>query len=180
HVEYPLEYAASVNLSGLVALDLRENVIYEEGVTELAHSPHLAGLIELSLSPIWGKDAEALSESRYLRNLTTLRISGKNFSEGIGLLLSCRFAKQLRVLELYGTGATDEDAEDLADRHLAKLEHLNLGGNSIGDDGVRVLASRARIPRLRRLDLNKNEVTSEGVGSLCGSSLVQELRELNL
>jgi uncharacterized protein (TIGR02996 family) len=180
HIDYPLEYAASVNLAGLVALDLRENMIYEEGVAELTHSPHLAGLTELSLSPIWGKDSEALQESRYLRNLTTLRISG-DFSEGIPLLLHSPFVKRLRVLDLSDTGATERDAEEIADcRHLGELQHLNLGHNAIGDDGVRALASRARLPRLRWLDLWANGITAAGVRALCDSPLLEGVRELDL
>jgi uncharacterized protein (TIGR02996 family) len=172
--------AASVNLAGLAALDLRQNTIYEEGVTWLAHCPHLAGLTELSLAPIWGKDAEALNESPYWRNLTTLRISG-DFSEGIYLLMECRFIKHLRVLELNETGARDEHAEEIAAcRHLGKLEHLGLAGNAITDDGLRTLASRARMPALRWLDLNVNRITSAGVSALCDSALAKRLRELDL
>src|SRR5207247_2443675 len=120
------------------------------------------------------KSAEQLNETRYLRKLTTLRISGP-FSEGIPLLLSSQFIKRLRVLELNETEATDEHAEDIAKcRHLTKLEHLNLGGNSIGDDGLRALASGARMPRLRWLDLNHNQVSGQGVRALCSSTLVPE------
>jgi uncharacterized protein (TIGR02996 family) len=173
--------APSVKLANLVALDLRRNVIYEEGVTALAYAPHLAGLTELSLSSLWGKDAEPLNESRYLRNLTVLRISGQDFSEGIGCLLCSPFTRQLRVLELSETGAQDEHAEEIADcRHLTRLEHLNLGGNSIGDGCLRALASRARMPRLRWLDLRANQITGAGVRALCDSTLPSELRELNL
>jgi uncharacterized protein (TIGR02996 family) len=181
HIAYPRKYARSVNLAGLVALDLRRNVIYEEGVTELAHSPHLAGLTELSLSPLWGKDVEALEESRFLKSLTVLRISGKDFSEGIDGLLECSFIKRLRVLELAQTGAEDRHAETIADcRHLGKLEHLNLGGNRITDDGLLALASRGKMPRLRWLELRNNQITSTGVRALCDSPLVSEVRELNL
>jgi uncharacterized protein (TIGR02996 family) len=180
HVDYPQVYAKAVNLSGLVALDLRVNRIYEEGVTVLAHSPHLAGLTELSLSPIGGKSSEELEASRYLRNLTVLRISGP-FSEGIPLLLYSRFLKRLRVLDLSETGATDEDAEEIAARRqLEQLEHLNLGNNHITDEGVQALARRARMPRLRRLDLSWNRITGAGAQALCGSRLVRELRELDL
>jgi uncharacterized protein (TIGR02996 family) len=171
---------ASVNLAGLTALDLRQNTIYEEGVTTLAHTPYLAGLTELSLSPIWGKDSEALNESPYWRKLTILRISG-DFSEGIPLLLECRFVKGLRVLELNGTRARDEHAEEIADcRHLGKVQHLGLAGNFIGDDGLLALASRARLPALRWLDLNENRITSAGVSALCDSALAKPLRELDL
>jgi len=181
HVAFPRNFAASVKLAGLIALDIRQNEIYEEGVSVLARSPRLAGLIELSLTPSTGKSSEELNESRYLKNLTTLRISGGDFGEGFGLLMQCRFIKQLRILELNETEALDRQVERIADcRHLTQLEHLNLGGNRISDVGLLALASRGRMPRLRWLDLNKNQITSAGVQALCDSTLVQELRELNL
>jgi uncharacterized protein (TIGR02996 family) len=180
HVDWARQYAKSFSLAGLATLDLRENELYEEGVCILAHSPHLAGLTELSLSPVWGKSAEALSETRYLRKLTTLRISGP-FSHGIPGLLSCGFVRRLRVLDLRETEATDEHAEEIADSpHLKELRHLSLSGNEIGDTGLRALASRARMPRLRWLDLSRNLITSDGVSALCASALVREIRELNL
>jgi uncharacterized protein (TIGR02996 family) len=179
HIDDPQEYAASVNLDGLVALDLRQNLIYEEGVTVLAHSPHLAGLTELSLAPIGGKSSEELNESRYLRKLTTLRISGP-FSEGIAELLSSQFVKRLRVLELSETEARDEHAEEIAScRQLSGLHHLNLAGNAVGDAGLRALAS-ARRPRLRWLDLHGNRITGAGVRALCASTRLKDLRELDL
>jgi hypothetical protein len=135
HIAYPRRYAKSVNLAGLVGLDVLGNTIYEEGVCELAHSPHLAGLTQLALPFSTGKSAEELHESRYLRNLTTLRISG-DFSEGVPCLLSCRFVKQLRVLDL-SVGVTDENAQEIAScRHLAELRHLRLNSH-VGDDGLK-------------------------------------------
>jgi Leucine-rich repeat (LRR) protein len=179
HVGYPRKYAKLTHLAGLLALDIRRNVIHD-GVTVLAHSPHLARLTELSLSSVWGKSVEELHDSRYLKNLTVLRISG-DFSEGIPGLLCCPFAKKLRVLELDETGARDRHAEAIADcRHLTRLERLSLGNNGIGDDGLRALASRARMPRLRRLVLDRNQIGSEGARALCDSTLVRELCLLDL
>jgi uncharacterized protein (TIGR02996 family) len=179
HIDYPRVYAKKVNLSGLVALDVRDNTIYAEGFCELVHSPHLAGLRELALTASTAKSSEELDESRYLRKLTTLRISG-DFSEGIGLLLCCQFIKRLRVLDLGQTRATDEHAQEIAtDGRLRELRHLGLGGNFI-DDGLRALGASTRLPRLRRLDLSGNCITDAGVEALCASTPAKGLRELDL
>lgn len=181
HIAYPRDYARSVHLAGLLALDIRRNTIYEEGVCELVHSPHLAGLTELSFKASTPKSMEELQDTRYLRNLATIRISG-DFREGIPGLLHCKFVKQLGVLDLSETRANDWDvAEEIATcRHLGELRALHLAGNNIGDHGVRALASSPHLAKLRRLDLGNNGVTSAGVRALCGSTLLDELEEVDL
>jgi uncharacterized protein (TIGR02996 family) len=180
-LEQPLEYSESVNLAGLVALDLRNNEISDVGTCALIHSPHLAGLTELCLSPMDVKDGSRLRESDTLRNLTVLRLSGEDLEDGIRSLLHSQFITRLRVLELSYTGARDEQAEEIADcRDLGELQYLNLADNDISDEGLHALASRGRIPRLRWLNLSKNRITSAGLRALCDSPLVKEMRELDL
>jgi uncharacterized protein (TIGR02996 family) len=180
-LEHPLEYSASVNLAGLIALDLRQNEISDVGFAALVYSPHLAGLTEFSLSPMDSVSSMDLKESDTMRNLTVLRLSWEFFSDGIACLLSCPFIKRLRILELSDTGARDEHAEEIADcQDLGELQQLNLSRNRIGDDGLQALADRARMPKLRWLDLSMNHITSEGVQALCASPFPKELRELDL
>jgi uncharacterized protein (TIGR02996 family) len=181
HIDYPQVFEKTVNMPGLVALDLRDNTIHEEGVTVLGRSPHMACLRELSLSNMWPKDGESLTWRTRLRNLEILRISGRYFFEGIGCVLTKDFASQLQALELSDTGAADYHAEQIARcPYLTGLRHLNLSSNRITDAGLEALASSGQMPHLRWLDLSHNQITSAGVRALCASPLARQLRELNL
>jgi uncharacterized protein (TIGR02996 family) len=63
---------------------------------------------------------------------------------------------------------------------LARLTSLNLGGNSIGDEGVVTLAACPCLGRLTALNLRSNGLTDAGVRTLAFSGGLQRLAALNL
>jgi len=93
-------------------------------------------------------------------------------------ILSSYFRNSLEVLNLEGNRLHDEGIRILAPRLPSNLKLLNLARNSISDGGLRVLSSY--LPRnLRELNLGKNFITDGDLRGLC-SHLPKNLISLNL
>jgi hypothetical protein len=72
---------------------------------------------------------------------------------------------QLESLRLRGTDVNDFAAETLAGcEKLCLLTHLDLAVNSIGERGLRALASSKNLTRLALLDLRNNIYDTENGG----------------
>ena len=80
--------------------------------------------------------------------------------------------KQLKDLNLHGTGVTDEGLKLL--KGLTTLERLALGGTMVTDEGLKQLKG---LRALERLELRNTFVTDEGLRPL---KELQALRELDL
>ncbi len=68
----------------------------------------------------------------------------------------------------------------LATEHGESIARLDLGGNTVGDDGARAIAAAPRLQRLSVLGLDVCELTGEGLATLVDSPVWHELRELDL
>ncbi len=64
--------------------------------------------------------------------------------------------------------------------YLSGVKVLELGGNHLGDDAMRALASSASMHGLERICLYHNEVTSEGAKALAASMHLGQLEELDI
>jgi uncharacterized protein (TIGR02996 family) len=71
-------------------------------------------------------------------------------------------------------------ARVLADSDFPRLVRLGLGGQHVGDAGVRLLCASPSLPRLRELDLALCNITDAGADILLNSALLPRLRRLNL
>jgi uncharacterized protein (TIGR02996 family) len=84
---------------------------------------------------------------------------------------------QLETLRLRSTDVTDGGAQTIARCKRAKsLRHLDLSGNSIGEDGLRALAASRTLSALAILDLRDNRYDTESGEEVQGCSL--EMRRL--
>src|SRR5262249_29246453 len=89
-------------------------------------------------------------------------------------------ANRLTTLNLRGLGIGPEGMMALtASRCLTRVKSLELSYNSIGDRGIRLLASSA-IGRLRCLSLAHCEITPKGGAILAGASNLRRLQMLIL
>ena len=71
-------------------------------------------------------------------------------------------------------------AELAACPHLARLHSLNLRGNRIGDNGVKLLAASPHLASLRELNLSTNDIGNEGLAALRAASWFSQLKSLDL
>ena len=106
-----------------------------------------------------GIDIAPLLKSRYLANISTLRLCGEDDNGHLGI----------------------EGIESLAkNKNLANLRHLDLSGNWFGPDGIPPLVEAVWLPNLRRLELEGVGIANEGVDWLAGATGFRSLRVLNL
>jgi len=176
------------------------------GVAALVRLPFFPQLRELSLSygaltdAAVGKFAAAPSSGFTSLDLSYNRLGPK----GVAALASSPHATSLRRLNLVANKVTAEGMRHLA--RLSALEHLDLSGGQIGDEGLAALAESPVIQTLRRLrvvgcgigpvgvealaavgptrleelDLMDNPVGDRGAIALAGSPVVAQVRILGL
>jgi uncharacterized protein (TIGR02996 family) len=153
---------------------------------QLAACPLLERWVELELVACPGGEVfEALLTSPHLINLRRLVASNNEVGPGVNLVAGPRFA-HLRWLDLYDSDSASGRPgnrgliEIATSPHLARLEHLNYGGNYAGDEGLAALASSPTMTRLRSLCLSTGWITRAGIEALARSTTLASLRHLDL
>jgi hypothetical protein len=138
-------------------IDLDNNQLGTDDVRALAGSPHLSGLVALSLvgNRFAYPAVEALAESPHLARLAALDLS-HNAVDSPGL----------QALAL--------------SPHLSRLTTLHLAHANVGPVGVEALARRSRQPALRSLDLSDNRLERRGVRALAAATRLGNLARLKL
>jgi hypothetical protein len=125
--------------------------------------------------------ARDLCSSPRLAQLENLGLYNCNLTESGAAAVGDGTFRGLRALHL-GTGRHTHNhigadgVEALAP--LAKLEHLDLDFNGIGDRGVRPL--RRSFRHLRRLHLWVDNITDRGMTVLCDAPVIRQLEFLDL
>lgn len=107
-----------------------------------------------------GRADEVLERLHLLSGVTELRLDG-SLLEDPSLLAKLRHLRQLRVLDLHGTGVGDEDLAHVA--ACDTLVELNLSSNRISDEGIKRLY---QMRNLESLDLVDTDVSEEGIEAL--------------
>ena len=150
----------------------------------LGHSPHLAGLVRLSLScsDANGAVALAIAQNPALAGLRALGLAGcRRLAQPYvpGMLLAARPA-----LDDLNLSATQPAAAVVgawaADPTLGRLAILRLSRNRLADAGAAALADSPHLGWLRRLDLSENGITETGAAALAGSPHLRALTVLDL
>ena len=96
-------------------------------------------------------------------------------------LAFCPSLRKPRLLDLSGNHLRDQGVRLLAQSpHLDDVVGLNLGSNSLGDAGLRALAAGSRLGGLRELYLCDNRITDAGAQALVESPLALRLEILHL
>jgi uncharacterized protein (TIGR02996 family) len=154
----------SPHLGRLTALELNDEVVSPANVREMLDAGGLAGLQRLTLRALRrGQHAAwaALGRRAALRRLRSLTLASTQLGGSRGESI------------INGAGLSALLAQD----HLAGLEELNLFAQTLGDEGLRVLAA-AHLPRLRRLVVRPG--SAEAARALLRASKLPALEELGI
>lgn len=176
--------AASRQLVHLESLNLRANMIDQDGARTLAGSAHLANLrlLRLDDNPIAADGAEALAMSSHLTRLTTLDLYGCQLRDaGIQAFLKGKNLPQLKSLTISSNDLSEVALQALANcPGLLNLQRLILYANRLGDAGVQALAASPHLSQLRSVDLSNTQLGLPGVRALADQSTRFHLTTLNL
>lgn len=133
-------------------LDLSGEALGDAGVTVLASSPLVAGLLSLSL----GRCGIGV--------------------EGVRALAASPHLAGLKILSLAGNDIRDDGVVALAaSPNLVQLTSLSLGENPITSRGAHALAASPHLGRLTTLDLHGTEIGAEGLVALLTSPCLRAL-----
>jgi hypothetical protein len=163
-----------------------------EDYAEIARCKHLLRLRALDLTGSGLSqhfDPVPLIKSRYLANLTTLRLGGQDDNghldmKGIRGLIAARHLGNVEELDLSGNWLNQFDpatfATFLSARNLPSLRNLNLEGVGVMDGGAADLASTPWVGRLQGLDLRRNLIGERGARAILETPLLEKITLLDL
>lgn len=158
--------------------------IGEEGLRELADSPHLANLRELAFGmEQFEEDGLAgLGHASWLGSLTRLSLSGNAAGdEALQSFLAEATLTRLERLDLAATGAQSGAIMSLARSRAANtLRELILTDNQIGVPGLDALTGAGVLPQLVVLDLAATGLEPGNLAPLCRSALLARLTKLSI
>ncbi|XP_078276899.1 NACHT, LRR and PYD domains-containing protein 3-like isoform X2 [Rhinoraja longicauda] len=184
-----LSSALSINQS-LTTLSLGINMLGDAGVRQLAKALCRMEKLELddnNLSACCTEDfASAVCTYQSLR---ALNLSKNDLGDSGIKIVSAALRKsdqQLEQLQLWSVGLTASCAEDVASviRISSSLMVLDLGGNKLGDLGMKILCDAMKAnqySKIKKLQFWKNELTDScAVDLACALLKVQSVQKLNL
>lgn len=167
----------STSLIQLESLDLTGSNIGAEGVRAIAESPTLKNLRELRLrkNQIGDKGAEFLARSRYFRNLEVLDLSENALGlRAMEALAQAGWIGGLKELLLEKNQIGDPGLGELVGRPLS-LRKLDLQWNGITLTGARALAASTGLRKLKFLELWGNYIGEDGVRVIKDSENLQQV-----
>src|SRR5262249_35008831 len=146
----------------------------------VVRSPHLAGLVRLNLAQCWDAGVEPLAGPTALQALRHLDLAHVNLRDpGLNALGRSALLGQLTSLSLAHNELQDVEFLSLPRACTATLTALPLPRSRLGPVATRALAS-APLTGLRRLDLGVNSLEEEGAAALTQAPWLSGLRTLNL
>lgn len=154
----------------------------------LLGSPNLATVrrLDLGMSYLHQKDAEAVARCPYLGALVHLNLSSNLIGPGgLAAIAHSKCLPALTSLELWNAHVGLDGVRVLVDSPLAdRLEHLVLTWlgkfNDLGDSVVKIIAKAPRLKHLITLDLSDNDITDAGAKALAASENLAGLQRLTL
>ena len=174
--------ASAQNLGPLRELSLRRcSPISADTLKELLDAPIASTLQRLDLHNcrMDHAHAEAIAASQAITTLEHLRVTDNNF-EDRGVKELAENAKNLASLDLGFNNLTPKALEALASAPIAaKLERLELHGNSVWVDGARIIAGGA-FSNLRELGLMLASIDEDAVKELASASALASVEHLEL
>ncbi|XP_072891936.1 ribonuclease inhibitor-like [Hemitrygon akajei] len=188
------DIASTVNANAsLTELDLSGNKLGDSGVklvsVALRNPECKIQKLELESVGLTDSGAEDLvSTLRTNPSLTELDLSGNKLGDPGVKLVSVALRNpecKIRKVRLFNVGLTDSGAEDLVSALSTNpsLTELNLGGNELGDSGVKLVSAALRNLefKIRKLGLKRVGLTDSGAEDLVSAlSTSPSLTELDL
>ena len=159
---------------------------FRDGLVELFTASAITELRHLGLETVRmrQRDVEVLAESSVLEGLVSLNLRGSRIrDEGADFLLSSAGMGSVRRLDLRDNLISEKGLERLMEfEHLSGLEALKIGGrNSIGSEGLQLVAQSPMAEELRVLDVSSSGIDEEGVERMVGEkSRLENLTTLSL
>lgn len=179
-----VETLASVTAWGrLSSLNLRNNQAGPRGASALARAPHLASLrhLDLSLNHLGDDGTLALEDAHWLPCLSSLSLVRNQLTAQSGQHLALLPFEALEHLALGWNGLGHEGLGPLLQAPWAqRLRSLDLTDNKIGDQGAWLLARAHGLRQLHTLNLRYNQITDAGVEALARSPHLGSLERLPL
>ncbi|VTR93013.1 Repeat-companion domain TIGR02996 OS=Singulisphaera acidiphila (strain ATCC BAA-1392 / DSM 18658 / VKM B-2454 / MOB10) GN=Sinac_4455 PE=4 SV=1: LRR_6: LRR_6 [Gemmata massiliana] len=123
----------------------------------------------------------AFMQSPHLRYLDVLGLGANKLTDAtVTAMKGACFAATLRVLQLGGNQIGSDGARTLASGAFANLVELDLSGCELGDTGIRELTRGSGLPRLRYLGLRYVGMSDVGLADLVGWSGLAGVKSLDL
>jgi uncharacterized protein (TIGR02996 family) len=166
---------------GLLDVMIRYSPFFSADVTDALRDGPGVWLDSLVLYGVPQSQVRRLASRSFLSRLSSLSVSGRWDDEGLATFLDSPHLTGLRQLILGVRGITAAGARALAEwAPLARLDHLDLTGNPLGDEGLAALAASPNVTHLRTLCLTNVKIGPAGVRALASSPHLAGLRELHL
>jgi hypothetical protein len=155
---------------------------FSEGpVADGLRSACLDNLQELELTDtVWAEEIDALASSRFLTNITALRLVRCQLIGSPLHRLTCARFPRLTTLDLSHNNLTGPAEALLASPLLATVEDLGLSGNSIRQYTLHRFCDSPHLGRLARLELCANGLGSRDACALAEAGAFPRLAALHL
>jgi hypothetical protein len=165
----------------LTVLDLGQNELGPNAVAALVGSPTLQPrVLRLAKCDLDPHDIETLARAPWLAELEELDLGENAVGDRGARALAAVPFRRLRRLALGSCGiATRGFTALVQSKHLARLVHLRIHQNPIGDGGARALAA-SRLRSIADLDAQSCEVGDDGIAALAESPSVRAARRWRL
>lgn len=174
---------ASPHREQLTALILERSELGLDGARQLGSRPWPAlSHLDLNKGDLGNKGLEALLEGGNFPALKSLRLAENKLT---GKAIQALKGLELTRLDLSFNQGKASMAKAIAQAAASThLEHLNLGANEIGDQGLSALAQSPHLGALRSLHIADNHspplITDQGISALVNAQRIHALEHLKL
>jgi hypothetical protein len=163
----PMLKRASLHLGGERVTDFELAAILADG-----RVPSLQ-ILDLGNNLISGASVDTIIRSDKTSELTWLVLSNNSIGDqGIAKIAGSNRLRTVTFIGLVAVNATEVGMQALVANELPSLKTIQLGWQSLGDGGARVLT---QLSPLEKLDLTRSEIGPDGARTLLGRSQAKHL-----
>lgn len=173
---------AAADVTVVRTMTLRAGPWTPDAVEVLASSKALGELevLDATGAVLGPQGAAKLSKAPWLRTVKQLRLGGAGIGdEGFSSLCEGDL-RQVDELDLHDNGLTVASMTSLAGGPFGRLLRLDVSDNPIGDEGLRALASTARVDSLEQLGIANVGLEERGVFYTMSSPYLAGLDRLDV
>ncbi|EFC39082.1 LRR_RI domain-containing protein [Naegleria gruberi] len=135
--------------------------------------------LDLSYNDIHNEDIKAITQSKELKNLTSLILCNESLTaKGAEYIAKSKILSNLTELDLDFNYLDDEGVEYIANSHyMSKLTSLKVGDSGLTSQSISAVCSKLK---LKTFGVYLNECLSEGIKPICESSKLSKLTDLSI